>query len=57
MKFDDWMVLQSDGVMINRAEVTKYGFKLGELTLFFSKSAQNLETMIGSAAESSLRLG
>jgi hypothetical protein len=35
--FDDWMFLQGDGVMINRAEVTKFGFKLGEVTLAFTK--------------------
>jgi hypothetical protein len=37
--FDDWMFLQSDGVMINRAEVTKFGFKLGEVTIAFQKPA------------------
>lgn len=37
VKFDDWMFLQSDGVMLNRAEVNKWGFKVGEVTLFFSK--------------------
>ncbi len=35
--FDDWMFLQGDGVMINRAEVTKFGFKLGEVTIAFKK--------------------
>lgn len=35
--FDDWMYLQEDGVMINRAEMRKFGFRLGELTLFFQK--------------------
>jgi len=38
VKFDDWMFLQSDGVMLNRAAVTKWGFKVGEVTLFFSKA-------------------
>ncbi len=38
VKFDDWMFLQSDGVMLNRAEVSKWGFKVGEVTLFFSKA-------------------
>ena len=37
VKFDDWMFLQSDGVMLNRAQVSKWGFKVGEVTLFFSK--------------------
>ena len=38
VKFDNWMFLQSDGVMLNRAQVTKWGFKVGEVTLFFSKA-------------------
>ena len=37
VNFDDWMFLHSNGVMLNRAEVTKWGFKVGEVTLFFSK--------------------
>ena len=37
--FDDWLFLQSDGMLINRAEVTKFGFKLGEVTLVFRKEA------------------
>ncbi len=35
--FDDWMFLQSDGVMLNRAQVTKFGFELGTVTLAFKK--------------------
>lgn len=36
--FDDWMHLQADGkTMINRAEVTKWGFKLGDVILSFEK--------------------
>lgn len=38
VKFDDWMFLQPDGVMLNRAQVSKWGFKVGEVTLFFSKA-------------------
>jgi hypothetical protein len=37
--FDDWMFLQDDGVMINRAEVTKFGFQLGEVTIAFRKDS------------------
>lgn len=37
VKFDDWMFLQPDGVMVNRATVSKFGFRIGEVTLFFSK--------------------
>ena len=38
--FDDWLFLQSDGVLINRAEVSKFGIKLGEVTLAFRKLAE-----------------
>ena len=37
VSFDDWLFLQSDGVLINRAEVTKFGLLLGEVTLAFRK--------------------
>ena len=35
--FDDWMFLQPDGVLVNRARVTKWGFEIGEVTLFFKQ--------------------
>ena len=35
--FDDWMFLQRDGVMINRARVSKWGLEIGQVTLFFMK--------------------
>lgn len=37
VNFDDWMFLQSDEVMLNRATVSKFGFRVGEVTLFFNK--------------------
>lgn len=37
VQFDDWMFLQPDGVLLNRAEVKKWGFRVGEVTLAFSK--------------------
>lgn len=42
VNFDDWMWLQPGGVMINRATVSKWGIKLGTVTLFFSKQAHPL---------------
>jgi len=36
--FDDWMLLQNDGVLINRATVSKFGITLGQVTLFFRRS-------------------
>ena len=37
--FDDWLFLQDDGIVINRAEVTKFGIQIGDLTLVFRKPA------------------
>jgi len=35
--FDDWMFLIDDRIMLNRAQMSKFGFHLGEVTLSFSK--------------------
>jgi len=35
--FDDWMYLIDDKVMLNRSEMRKFGFRLGEVTLSFLK--------------------
>lgn len=35
--FDDWMFLQPDGVVLNRARVTKWGFALGDATISFRR--------------------
>ena len=37
VQFDDWMFLQPDGVLLNRARVSKLGIKIGEVTLAFYK--------------------
>ena len=37
VQFDDWMYLMTDKVMLNKAEMSKFGFKLGEVTLSFVK--------------------
>ena len=41
--FDDWMLLQDDEVMINRATVTKWGFEIGTATIFFRRLDQAAE--------------
>jgi len=38
--FDDWMFLQPDGVLLNRARISKFGLAIGSVTLAFMKSAQ-----------------
>ena len=36
--FNDWMFLHEDAVVINRAVMSKFGFKVGEILLFFQKA-------------------
>ena len=38
--FDDWMFLQPDGVLINQAHMSKFGIRIGEVVLSFSKPAE-----------------
>jgi len=35
--FDDWMYLIDEHVMLNRSAMSKFGFRLGEVTLSFTK--------------------
>ena len=37
VQFDDWMYLMDDKVMLNRAQMSKFGIYLGEVTLAFYK--------------------
>ena len=44
--FNDWMFLQEDGILVNRARVSKFGIEIGEVTLFFQKSERQPEARI-----------
>jgi hypothetical protein len=37
LRFDDWMWLVEDEVIINRATMKKFGFRVGELTVMIQK--------------------
>lgn len=52
VSFDDWMFLQPDGVLINRAEVSKFGIKLGDVLIAFSKQ----DAVAARAAHSSVEM-
>lgn len=39
VRFDDWLWQQDADVLINRAEVSKWGFQLGTLSIFFRRLA------------------
>lgn len=39
VKFDDWMFLQPDGqTLFNKATITRFGFRLGDVYIFFKKN-------------------
>jgi hypothetical protein len=46
--FDDWMFLQDENVMINRTTISKWGFTIGEVYIFFMKQP---EVATGSSAD------
>ena len=37
LKFDDWMWLMNDGVLMNRSYMKKFGITVGEITIFMKK--------------------
>ncbi|MCS4502618.1 DUF3833 domain-containing protein [Arhodomonas aquaeolei] len=41
LAFDDWMYRIDEDTVINRAQVSKWGFNVGEVTLFFRKGASS----------------
>jgi len=43
LHFDDWMYLTDERTLINTAEVSKFGFRVGEVTLFFRKAAEGAD--------------
>ena len=38
IRFDDWIFKQDEKIAINRATLSKFGFKVGELTVVFHKN-------------------
>lgn len=39
VQFDDWMYLMNNEVMLNKSEMRKFGFKLGEVVISFRKGS------------------
>jgi len=37
VNFEDWMFLQPDGVLLNKAKMSKFGINLGEVIISFKK--------------------
>ncbi len=44
LQFDDWMFLTDEDTLINTAEVTKFGFRVGQVTLFFRRADAGAST-------------
>jgi len=40
--FDDWMLLQDDGVMLNKSTITKFGIELGQVFISFRRLSAEL---------------
>ncbi|MFN2353735.1 MAG: DUF3833 domain-containing protein [Desulfopila sp.] len=49
ISFDDWMFLQPDDILINKAVMTKFGFQVGEITIVFAKTSEGpaIDTFAG----------
>jgi hypothetical protein len=43
LSFDDWMFLKSDGVVLNRAWASKWGFGVGEVFMAVTKEPLSIE--------------
>lgn len=46
--FDDWLFLQPDGVILNRASVTRWGIEVGTVTASFQKRGRQSAEVAGS---------
>ncbi|MEM8952296.1 MAG: DUF3833 domain-containing protein [Pseudomonadota bacterium] len=49
VRFDDIMLLQNDQVLLNRAQMSKWGITLGEVIISFHKEAERSESNISDA--------
>jgi len=49
--FDDWMFLQPDGVVLNRASMRKFGIELATITISFKKQPAVVQQAAVPAAE------
>ncbi len=50
VRFNDWMFQQDEDVMINRAIVTKFGLRVGEVTIFFRRLPNEVQAARSQAA-------
>ncbi|MBB4210401.1 uncharacterized protein DUF3833 [Rhodothalassium salexigens DSM 2132] len=48
--FDDWMLLQDDKVLINKATVTRFGLEIGRLFITFRKTGDTADDAMAEAS-------
>lgn len=53
--FNDWMFLQPDGIMLNKAEVSKWGLHIGTVTLAFRQIERDKQAAAANDAGSGMR--
>ena len=54
VRFNDWMFLQDEEVLVNRAIVTKFGIRVGEVTIFFRRLPETPGTALRVPSRSEL---
>ena len=55
ISFNDWMYLQADNVLINRAIMSKWGIYVGEVLVFFRKPLTRCDSIDAENAETKSR--
>jgi len=45
VRFNDWMFLQADGVLLNKADVSKWGISIGTVFISFSRAKASAATL------------
>lgn len=51
VRFDDWMFLMPDGVLLNRATISKFGIQLATVTIAFRRDVPSAAAAATQAAE------
>ena len=51
VKLDDWMFLQSGGVLLNRARMSKFGINIGQISISFQRQGKQVATSMQSNDE------
>lgn len=56
VRFTDWMWLQPEGALVNRARIKRWGIEIGEVSIFFRRAVDEQKAAAASAAANAPRL-